>query len=200
MLYGGGDGTADGCVTTNGLRGYAKCDDGHACVVTGQSGVGVDRDIVEDFKERLLVRDQVFDVGSKDLQLLNEVFPLLRDERYVTGREEDLFAVCGDERAVCLDGQLGVSQDLQAVFGVLVCAGGGSVVLRHPRASKVGGTRRAGGVRTLDGLCDSVRTGGEAEADVATSTRSLGVWVVDGGKRRWMVVLCCVRLCCVVLC
>ena len=42
--------------------------------------------------------------------------------------------------------------------------------------------------------------GGEAEADVATSTRSLDVWVVDGGKRRWMVVLCCVRLCCVVLC
>ena len=67
MLYGGGDGTADGCVTTNGLRGYAKCDDGHACVVTGQSGVGVDRDIVEDFKERLLVRDQVVDVGAKDL-------------------------------------------------------------------------------------------------------------------------------------
>ena len=67
MLYGGGDDAADGCVTTNGLRGYAKCDDGHACVVTGQSGVGVDRDIVEDFKERLLVRDQVVDVGAKDL-------------------------------------------------------------------------------------------------------------------------------------
>jgi hypothetical protein len=101
--------------------------------------------------------------------------------------------VCGKERAVCLDSQLGVSQDLQAVLRVLVCAGGGSVVLRHLRASKVGDTRRAGGVRTLDGLSGSVRTVGDAEADVATSTRSLGVWVDDGGKRRWMVVLCCVR-------
>jgi hypothetical protein len=108
--------------------------------------------------------------------------------------------VCGEERAVCSDGQLGVGQDLQTVLGVLVCAGGGSVVLKHPRASNVGDTRRAGGVRTLDGLCNSVRAGGEAEADVGTSTSSLGVWVVDGGKRRWMVVLCWVRLRCVVLC
>ncbi len=111
---------------------------------------------------------------------------------------------------MCLDSQSGVSQDLQAVLGVLVCAGGGIVVFRHPRASEVGDTRRAGGVRTLYGLSGSVRTMGDAEADVATSTRSLGVWVDDGGKRRWMVVLCCVRLryvmlgcvvlCCVVLC
>ncbi len=190
MLYGGNDGTADGCATANGLRGYAKCGDGHAGVVAGQSGVWVDGNVVEDFEERLLVHDQIIDVGSKDLQLLNEVFPLLRDERYVTEREEDFFAVCGEERAVCLDGQLCVGQDLQTVLGVLVCAGGGSVVLRHPRASKVGDTRRAGGVRTLDGLSDSVCTVGEAEADVATSTRNLGVWVVDGGERRWMVVLC----------
>ncbi len=108
------------------------------------------------------------------------------------------------------DGKLCVGQDLQTGLGVLVCAGGGSVVLRHPRAGNVGDTRRAGGVCTLDGLCNSVRAGGgEAEADVATSTRSLGVWVVNGGKRRWMVVLwwvrlrcvvCCVVLCCVVLC
>ncbi len=76
---------------------------------------------------------------------------------------------------MCSDGQLGVGQDLQTVLGVLVCTGGGSVVLRHPRASKVGDKRRAGGVRTLDGLCNSVRVGGEAEADVATSTRNLGV-------------------------
>jgi hypothetical protein len=101
---------------------------------------------------------------------------------------------------VCSDGQLCVGQDLQTVLGVLVCAGGGSVVLRHPRAGNVGDTRRAGGVCTLDGLCNSVRAGGEAEADLATSTRSLGVWVVNGGKRRWMVVLWWVRLCCVVLC
>ncbi len=103
------------------------------------------------------------------------MFPLLRDERYVTGREEDFFAVCGEERAVCLDGQLGIDQNLQAVLGVLVCAGGGGVILGHPRARKVGDTRRAGGVLTLNGLSDSVRTVGEAEADVATSTRSLGV-------------------------
>jgi hypothetical protein len=66
---------------------------------------------------------------------------------------------------VCLDGKLSVGQDLQAVLGVLVSAGGGSVVLRHPRASRVGGTRRAGGVRTLNGLW---------------RTHSLGVWVIDG--------------------
>ena len=80
MLYGGGDGTADGCVTTNGLRGYAKCGDGHAGVMAGQSGVWVDGNIVEGCEERLLMQDQVIDVGSKDLQLLDEVFPLLRDE------------------------------------------------------------------------------------------------------------------------
>jgi hypothetical protein len=118
--------------------------------------------------------------------------------------------VCSEERAVCSDGQLCVGQDLQTVVGVLVCAGGGSVVLRHPRAGNIGDTRRAGCARTLDGLCNSVRAGGGAEADVATSTCSLGVWVVNGGKRRWMVVLwwvvlccvvlCCVALCCVVLC
>ncbi len=112
-------------------------------------------------------------MGNKNLQLLNEVFPLLRDKRYVTGREQDFFAVSGEERAVCLDGKVCVGQDLQAVLCVLVCAGGGSVVLRHP-ASNGGDTRRAGGVRTLDGLGDSVRKMGEAEADVATSTRSLG--------------------------
>jgi hypothetical protein len=47
-------------------------------------------DVVEDSEERLLVQDQVIDVGSKDLQLLNEVFPLLRAERYGTRREEDV--------------------------------------------------------------------------------------------------------------
>jgi hypothetical protein len=62
----------------------------HACVVAGQSGVWVDGNVVEESEERLLVQDQVIDVGSKDLQLLNEVFPLLRAERYGTGREEDV--------------------------------------------------------------------------------------------------------------
>jgi hypothetical protein len=37
----------------------------------------------------LLVQDQVIDVSSEYLQLLNEVFPLLRDERYGPGREEN---------------------------------------------------------------------------------------------------------------
>ncbi len=202
-----------------GLLGYTNCDDGHAGVVVGQSGVGDDGNVVEDSEERLLVQDQIIDVGSKDLQLLNEVFPLLRAERYGTGREEDVGVVCREERAVRSDGQLCVGQNLQTVLGVLVCAVRGSVVLRHPRAGNVGDTRRAGGVRTLDGLCNSVRAGEEAEADVATSTYSLDVWVVNGGKRRWMVVLwwvrlrcgvlcrvvlccvlCCVVLCCVVLC
>jgi hypothetical protein len=88
------------------------------------------------------------------------------------------------------------------VLGVLVCAGGGNVVLRHPRASKVGDTRRAGGVRTLDGLGDSVHTVGEAEADVATSTRSLGGrWLsVDGWLCCVRLGLGCVELCCVMLC
>ncbi len=68
----------------------ANCDDGHVGVVVGQSGVWVDGNVVGDSEERLLVQDQVIDVGSKDLQLLNEVFPLLRPERYGTGREEDV--------------------------------------------------------------------------------------------------------------
>ncbi len=128
---------------------------------------------MEDPEERLLVYDQGLDVGPEGLQLLNEVFPLLRDERYVTGQEEEFFAGCGEERAVCLDRKACVGQDLQAVLCVLVCAGGGSVVSGHPRASNGGDARRAGGVCTLDGLGDSARKVGEAEADVATSTRSL---------------------------
>jgi hypothetical protein len=48
--------------------------------MAGQSGVWVDGNIVEGCEERLLMQDQVIDVGSKDLQLLDEVFPLLRDE------------------------------------------------------------------------------------------------------------------------
>jgi hypothetical protein len=65
VLYGGSDGTADECVTASGLLGYAKCGDGHACVVAGQSGVWVDGNVVEDFEERLLVHDQGLDVGHK---------------------------------------------------------------------------------------------------------------------------------------
>jgi hypothetical protein len=173
VLYGGSDGTVDGCGTASSLLGDTKCCGEHACVVAWQSGVWVDGDVAEDPEERLLVYDQGLDVGHENLQLLNEVFPLLRDEGYVTWREEDFFAGCGEGRAVCLDAKACVGQDLQAVLCVLVCAGGGSVVLRHPRASKIGDVRRAGGVRTLDGLGDSARKVGEAEAAVATSTRSL---------------------------
>jgi hypothetical protein len=173
VLYGGSDGTVDGCVTASGLLGYAKSGDGNACVVAWQFGVWVDGDVVEDLEERLLVHDEGLDVGHEDVQLLDEVFPLLRDERYVVGREEDFFAMSGEKRAVCLDGKVCIGQDLQTVLGVLVCADGGSFVSRHPRASKIGDTRRAGDVRTLDGLGDSARKFWEAEADVATSTRSL---------------------------
>ena len=76
MWCGGSDGTADGWVTISGLREYANCGDGreyancgdgHAGVVAGQSsGVWVDGNVVEDVEERLLVQDQVIDVGSKD--------------------------------------------------------------------------------------------------------------------------------------
>jgi hypothetical protein len=66
-------------------------------------------------------------------------------------REQDVLSVCGEERDVCLDGFVGVGQDLQTVLSVLVCAGGRSVVPRHPEARGLGDTRRSGGVRTLDG-------------------------------------------------
>ena len=79
------------------------------------------------------------------------MFPLLPDERYGVRRKQDVLGVLGEERDVCLDGFVGVGQDLQAVLGVLVCAGGGSVAPRHPAARELGDTRRTGGVRTLDG-------------------------------------------------
>ena len=85
------------------------------------------------------------------LKLLNEMFPLLPDERYGVRREQDILGVLGEERDVCLDGFVGVGQDLQAVLGVFVCAGGGSVVPRHPEARGAWDTRRTGGVHTLDG-------------------------------------------------
>ncbi len=45
-----------------------------------QSGVGVNGDVVKDFEECLLVGDQSFDLSHGNLQLLDELFPLLRDE------------------------------------------------------------------------------------------------------------------------
>ncbi len=60
--------------------------------------------------------------------------------------------MCGEERDVCLNGFVGVGQNLEAVLVVLVCAGGGSVVPRHPAVVRGReDTRRTGGVRTLDG-------------------------------------------------
>ncbi len=59
--------------------------------------------------------------------------------------------MCGEERDVCLNGFVGVGQNLEAVLVVLVCAGGGSVVPRHPAARGREDTSRTGGVRTLDG-------------------------------------------------
>jgi hypothetical protein len=59
------------------------------------------------------------------------------DERYVAGREEEVFAMCGEERAVRLDEKTGVGQDLQAVLCVVFCAGGGKIIPGHPRARRL---------------------------------------------------------------
>jgi hypothetical protein len=61
--------------------------------------------------------------------------------------------------AVRLNGKICVGQDLQAVLYVLFCAGGGSVVPGHPGERRLGDTRRAGGVCTLDEFGDSVKGG-----------------------------------------
>ncbi len=120
--------------------------------------------------------------------------------------------MCGEERDVCLNGFVGVGQNLEAVLVVLVCAVGGSVVPRHPAARWREDTRRTGGAHTRRSG-GSVRRPGWAEVDGATSTRDLGE-DVDGHERRGVVlccvvlccvglgcvVLCCVVLCCVVLC
>jgi hypothetical protein len=150
-LCGRGHGTADGWVAARGVLVDAKSCGDHAGVNAGESGVWVDGNIVKDPGERLLVYDQCLDVSHRDLMLLNEVFALLPDERYGVRREQDVLGVLGEERDLCLDGFVGVGQDLQAVLGVLVCAGGGSVVPRHPEARGLGDTRQTGGVRTLDG-------------------------------------------------
>jgi hypothetical protein len=105
-------------------------------------------------------------------------------------------------------------QDVQAVLGLLVCAGGGSVVPRHPEATGLGDTRRTGGVRTLDGpaaLSLSAERG-RRRSGGATSTRDLRRNVMGICVDGWLCcgvlccgvlccgVLCCVGLCCVVLC
>ncbi len=150
-MWGRGHGTADGWVAARGALVDAKSCGDHAGVNAGESGVWVDGDIVENPGERLLVYDQCLYVSHRDLKLLNEVFPLLPDERYGVRREQDILGVLDEEHDVCLDGFVGVGQDVQAVLGVLVCAGGDSVVPRHPEATGLGDTRRTGGVYTLDG-------------------------------------------------
>ncbi len=92
---------------------------------------------MENLEKCLLVCDQRFDLGHGNLQLLDELFPLLRDERYVAGREEEVFAVRGEERAVRLDGKVGVGQDLQAALCVVFCGGSGRVVPGHLRARRL---------------------------------------------------------------
>jgi hypothetical protein len=81
-----------------------------------------------------VIRDSIW-LSHGNLQLIDELFPLLRDERYVAGREEDVFAV----RAVRLDGKgkIGVGQDLQAVLCVVFCGGGGMIVPGRPRARRL---------------------------------------------------------------
>jgi hypothetical protein len=72
--------TVAGWVTGGGLVGHAICCGKHDGVCDWQSSVGVDGDAVENLEECLLVGDQRFDLGHGNLQLLDELFPLLRDE------------------------------------------------------------------------------------------------------------------------
>ncbi len=102
-----------------------------------QSGVGVNGDAVENLEEFMLVCDLRFDLVHGNLQLFDELFPLLRDERYTAEQEEGVFAVRGEERAVRLDRKIGVGQDLQAVLSMVFCGGGGRVVPGHPRARRL---------------------------------------------------------------
>ncbi len=119
--------------------------------------------------------------------------------------------MCGEERDVCLNGFAGIGQNLEAVLVVLVCAGGGSVVPRHPAARGREDTRRTGGVRTLDGPA-ALSADRDGRRSMGRPRRVIEV-------KMWMgmsvdvlccvvvycvvlgcVVLCCVVLCCVVLC
>jgi hypothetical protein len=58
----------------------AICCGKHVGVCDRQSGVGINGDAVENLEECLLVGDERFDLGHGNLQLLDELFPLLRDE------------------------------------------------------------------------------------------------------------------------
>ena len=108
---------------------------------------------------------------------------------------------------MCLDGLVGAGQDLQAVVGVLVCAG---VVTGHSETMDPVGKEAVhrGGMPTLNGPATLSAARGWRRS-VGRPRRS--TWGDDDGdKRRWKVVLrcvalscvvwCCVVLCCVVLC
>ncbi len=138
-----------------------------------ESGAWVDGDVVENLGERLLVCAQYLDVSHRDLKLINEVFPLLPDKRYGVRREQDVLVVCGEERDVCLDGFVGVGQDLQAVLGVLVCAGEGSVVPRHPEARGLGtrGEPEVCAHSTVRRLCPQSGVGGGRWGDLDARPR-----------------------------
>ena len=86
-LCGRGDGTADGWVPASGFLVDSKGCGEHAGVNARESGVWVDGDVVKDLGELLLVCDQCVHVSHRDLKLINEVFPLLPDERYGVRRE-----------------------------------------------------------------------------------------------------------------
>ncbi len=75
----------------------------HVGVDNGQPGVWVDRVAMDYGEECLLVPDERFDLGQRDLKLVDKLRTLLRDESYVRGREN--FDVCAKELVVRLNGK-----------------------------------------------------------------------------------------------
>ncbi len=77
-----------------------------------ESSVWIEGDVVEDLVKSLLLFDQCLDVSHRELQVMDEVFLLLPGEQYGVGREQNVLGVCTQECDVCLDGFVGVGQDL----------------------------------------------------------------------------------------
>ena len=73
-------GTVAGWLTDGWCVGDTKGCGKHFGTRDWQSGVGVNGDVVKDLEECLLVGDQSFDLSHGNLQLLDELLPLLRDE------------------------------------------------------------------------------------------------------------------------
>ena len=109
---GRGDGTVDGWVAASGVLVDANSGGEEYGVRAWESGVWIDGEGVEDLGESLLLFDQCLDVSHGELQVMDKVFLLLPGERYGVGREQDVLGVCTQECDVCLDGFVGVSQDL----------------------------------------------------------------------------------------